>query len=78
MLICSGNTNQLLRGVINLRTYVTFSKPLFEENVFWEEELEIKSAERNKIDGKTIGNLLSRMFRLYTVYETKTGEHMFT
>ena len=50
MLICSGNTNQLLRGVINLRTYVTFSKPLFEENVFCEEELEIKSAEQNKKD----------------------------
>ena len=49
MLICSGNTNQLLRGVINLRIYVTFSKPLFEENAFWEEELEIKSAEQNKI-----------------------------
>lgn len=66
MLICSGNTNQLLGGVINLRTYVTFSKPLFEENDFWEEELEIKSAERNKIDRKTKENLLSRMFRLYT------------
>lgn len=38
MQIYSGNTNKLITEGSNPRTYVTFYKPVFEENVVWYKE----------------------------------------